>query len=107
MASEKKRDSDSGTGVDSLDRQKVQPPRKFKVVLYNDDYTPMDFVVNILMQYFHKSKDDALALTLKIHNGDRGIAGVYSREIAETKADITNKIARDYQHPFRAEAEPE
>jgi len=107
MASKKKRDSDSGIGVDSLDRQKVEPPRKFKVVLYNDDYTPMDFVVALLMQHFHKPKDEALALTLKIHNGDRGIAGVYSREIAETKTDAVNAIARQHQHPFRAEAEPE
>jgi ATP-dependent Clp protease adaptor protein ClpS len=107
MASKKKRDSDSGVGVDSLDRQKVEPPRKFKVVLYNDDYTPMDFVVTLLMQHFHKPKEDAVALTLKIHNGDRGIAGVYSREIAETKAHTVNSIARQHQHPFRAEAEPE
>ena len=75
-------------------------------MLYNDDYTPMDFVINVLMQYFHKPKDEAMALTLKIHNGDRGVAGVYSREIAETKAETTNKIAREYQHPFRAETEP-
>ena len=107
MASKKKRDSDSGIGVDSLDRQKVEPPRKFKVVLYNDDYTPMEFVVNILMQHFYKPQDEAMALTLQIHNGDRGIAGVYSREIAETKAHTVNVIAREHQHPFRAEAEPE
>tara|TARA_R110002012_G_scaffold273737_1_gene459821 strand:- start:212 stop:538 length:327 start_codon:yes stop_codon:yes gene_type:complete len=106
MASERKRNSDSGVGIGSKERQKVEPPRKFKVVLYNDDYTPMDFVVNILMQFFHKPKDEAMALTLQIHNGERGVAGVYSREIAETKAETTNNIAREHQHPFRAETEP-
>ncbi len=88
-------------------KQKVEPPKKFKVVLYNDDYTPMDFVANMLQQVFHMASDTAMAVTLNIHNSGRGVAGVYSKEIAETKAHIANETSRGYGHPLRAEFEPE
>jgi len=104
MSKEQKKD-----GVKLLDKQKqkVEPPRKFKVVLYNDDFTPMDFVSNMLQQVFHMAVHTAVAITLNIHNKGKGIAGVFSKEIAETKAHIANETARNYGHPLRAEFEPE
>ena len=87
--------------------QKIEPPKKFKVILHNDDFTPMEFVSDMLQQIFHMASDTAMAITLNIHNKGKGIAGVYSKEIAETKAHIANETARNYGHPLRAEFEPE
>ena len=104
MSKEKKKDN-----VKLLDKQKqkVEPPKKFKVVFYNDDYTPMEFVVQLLQQIFHHPKESATAIMLNVHNKGRGVAGVYSKEIAETKAHIVNETAINYGHPLKAEFEPE
>ncbi len=88
-------------------KQKVEPPKKFKVVFYNDDYTPMDFVVQVLEQIFHHTSPAAQAIMLNVHNKGRGVAGVFSKEIAETKAHIVNETAANYGHPLKAEFEPE
>ena len=107
LMAKKKLDKHSDLGV--MDRQKneVEPPKKYKVVLYNDDYTSMDFVVAILQQIFHRTKADATAIMLNVHNSGRGIAGVYSREIAETKVAKVKSAAANYKVPLLAEAEPE
>ena len=88
-------------------KQKVEPPKKFKVVFYNDDYTPMDFVVQILQQIFHHPADIATAIMLSVHNKGKGIAGVFSKEVAETKSHVVNETASRYGHPLKAELEPE
>ncbi len=88
-------------------KQKVEPPKKFKVVFYNDDYTPMELVVQILQQVFHHPAETATAIMLNVHNKGRGVAGVFSKEIAETKAHIANQTAAGYGYPFKAEFEPE
>ena len=92
--------------IDKQD-QKIEPPRKFKVVFYNDDFTPMEFVVQVLQQIFHHPEDSATAIMLNVHNKGRGVAGVFSREIAETKAHMANETARGYGHPLHVEFEPE
>ncbi len=104
MSKGKKKDN-----VKLLDKQKqkVEPPKKFKVVLYNDDFTPMEFVVDVLQQVFHHTKESAMAIMLNVHNKGKGVAGVYSKEIAETKAHITNQTSVNYGHPLKAEFEPE
>ncbi len=104
MSKGKKKDN-----VKLLDKQKqkVEPPKKFKVVLYNDDFTPMEFVVDVLQQVFHHTKESAMAIMLNVHNKGKGVAGVYSKEIAETKAHITNQTSINYGHPLKAEFEPE
>jgi len=96
-------------GVKLMDKQKqkVEPPKKFKVVFYNDDYTPMEFVVQVLEQIFHHPEESATAIMLDVHNKGRGVAGVYSKEIAETKAHMVNQTAVQYGHPLKAEFEPE
>ena len=103
----KKMDKQSDLGLLDRHKDKVEPPKKFKVVLYNDDYTSMDFVVAILEKIFHRSKADATAIMLNVHNSGRGIAGVYSREIAETKVGQVKATATAYKVPLLAEAEPE
>ena len=89
------------------DRQKIDRPKRYKVVLYNDDYTPMQLVTSILMEVFNKGTQEAYSIMMKVHKGGRGVAGVYSREIAETKVTIAKQLARDNGSPLHCEAEPE
>ena len=89
------------------DRQKIDRPKKYKVVFYNDDYTPMHLVTLILMEVFNKGETEALNITMKVHKGGKGIAGVYSKQIAETKTEATKMYARSAGYPLHAEAEPE
>ena len=83
----------------------LKHPKKYKVFLLNDDYTTMDFVVDILMSIFHKSYYEAEATVREIHKKDRGICGIYTHEIAETKVMQVHKKARESGFPLRAEME--
>lgn len=81
---------------------KVPAPPMYQVVLLNDDFTPMDFVVKVLEKVFHKDANEAVKIMLKIHGEGRGVAGVYSREIAETRVMQTRVFARSHNHPLQA-----
>lgn len=94
-------------GLATRDRPKVERPKRFKVILWNDDYTPMEFVVNLLETVFAKSPAEATALMLQIHRGGMGIAGVYVLEIAETKVAAVHRLAEERGYPLRAGSEPE
>ena len=90
MAQKKKTNKDGGSGVDLLDKEKaknkVKPPKKYKVVYHNDDYTPMELVVISLVAFFRRSNEDAFQIMMHVHEKGKGIAqGGLSREIAETK----------------------
>lgn len=82
-------------------------PRKYKVVLLNDDYTPMDFVVEVLKLYFHLNEGLATQIMLQVHLEGRGICGVFTRDIAETKVIQVNDYARKNEHPLLCSMEPE
>ena len=86
---------------------KVARARKYAVVFYNDDYTSKWFVVQVLQQFFHMSETSATALMMAIHSKGKGIAGTYSRDIAETKADQVMRFAREYEMPLLVTAEPD
>lgn len=88
-------------------KPKLEKPRKYKVVLLNDDFTSVDFVIKVLIELFNKSASEAEQIMLDIHNNGKGIAGTYSREVAETKISYVAQAARHYQFPFRAILEPE
>ncbi|WP_026348851.1 ATP-dependent Clp protease adapter ClpS [Psychrobacter lutiphocae] len=81
-------------------------PPMFAVVMYNDDYTPMDFVVYILQSQFRHNIDDAVDIMLNIHHKGRGIAGIYPKDIAETKAQHVNQTARKEGYPLLCQIEP-
>ena len=84
---------------------KKQDPTLYKVVLLNDDYTPMDFVVHVLESLFQKSPAEAFRIMMQVHVNGRGIAGVYPWEVAETKADKVAALANEAGHPLRATIE--
>ena len=86
---------------------KVARARKYAVVFYNDDYTTKWFVVQVLQQFFRMSETSATALMMAIHAKGKGIAGTYSRDIAETKADQVMRFAREYGMPLLVTAEPD
>ena len=82
-------------------RKKVKTPKRYKVILLNDDYTSMEFVVFILENVFHKSHQEAFTLMMAIHQTGSGIAGVFSYEIAEMKTALVMEIARKNEYPLR------
>lgn len=85
----------------------IKHPKKYKVFILNDDYTSMDFVVDILMSVFHKSYEQAENIMLEVHKKDRGLCGVYTHEIAETKVMQVVKKAKDSGFPLKATMEEE
>ncbi len=80
-------------------RQKSPP--LYKVVLLNDDFTPMDFVIEVLQQFFSKTREQATQIMLQVHTEGAGICGVYSKDIAATKVDQVGAFARQHQHPLQ------
>lgn len=94
-------------GVATATRRKVARPPRFKVLLYNDDYTPMEFVVAILEQIFGKGPSEATQIMLAIHHSGLGVAGVYTQEIAETKVAMVHRAAEERGYPLRSGLEKE
>jgi ATP-dependent Clp protease adaptor protein ClpS len=87
--------------------KKLQKPRLFKVLLHNDDYTTMEFVVMVLQSVVRHSEPEAVQIMLQVHQQGVGVAGIYSYEIAETKASKVTELARQNEFPLRATVEPE
>ncbi|MFP3982064.1 MAG: ATP-dependent Clp protease adapter ClpS [Desulfurivibrionaceae bacterium] len=87
------------------EKEQVEEPPLYKVLLHNDDYTTMDFVVMILESVFHKSTSEATKIMLNVHQQGIGIAGVYTREIAETKINIVHDMARKNEYPLHCSME--
>ena len=88
-------------------KDRVQRPRKYKVIVHNDDFTPMEFVTTVLEQFFNLSPAAATRVMLTIHNEGIGVAGIYSREVAETKKEKVIQRAREYGFPLLLTTEPE
>lgn len=88
-------------------KPKIERPKMYKVVLHNDDYTTMEFVVEVLMLVFRKSKVEATRIMLSIHSSGKGVAGVFTREIAEAKAGQALDLARARAYPLLVTTEPE
>ena len=84
---------------------KTKEPRLYKVLLHNDDYTSMEFVIAILETIFHKSPHDATKIMLNVHNEGVGIAGIYTREICETKIEVVHQLAEKNEFPLRCSME--
>jgi ATP-dependent Clp protease adaptor protein ClpS len=96
-----------GTGTVVKVRPKTQKPSMYRVLLLNDDYTPMEFVVHVLERFFNKSREAATEIMLHVHHRGVGVCGVYTYEIAETKVSQVVDFARRHQHPLQCTMEKE
>lgn len=107
--SEERRDGDAGTGtgVVTRTRPKTKKPPLYKVLLLNDDYTPMEFVVHVLERFFNKNRDEATEIMLHVHQKGIGVCGVFTYEVAETKVAQVIDLARQNQHPLQCTMERE
>ena len=93
-------------GLDlALADPELEEPRLFKVVLMNDDYTPMDFVIEVLMKFFNLDHDRATQVMLHVHTRGKGVCGVFNYQIAETKASLVNEYSREHEHPLQCTVE--
>ena len=103
-----KPDDANGGGTVVLERrpQKTKPPQMFQVVLLNDDYTPMEFVVEVIQEFFNKDRETATQIMLKIHLDGKGVCGVFSKDVASTKVDQVTEAARKNGHPLQCVCEP-
>ncbi|WP_350334639.1 ATP-dependent Clp protease adapter ClpS [Coralliovum pocilloporae] len=101
MAGQSGRDDDGGTGVVLKTRPKTKKPSLYRVLLLNDDYTPMEFVVHVLERFFNKRMEEATEIMLHVHHHGVGECGVFTYEIAETKVTQVMDFARKHQHPLQ------
>lgn len=99
-------DYDNGLVVEE-DRPELKPPKRYKVVINNDDYTPMEFVVQVLMMFFAMDHAKSTRVMMTVHTKGKGTCGMYSHEIAETKVDQVNEFSRLNQHPLLCTMEEE
>jgi ATP-dependent Clp protease adaptor protein ClpS len=100
-------DGDGRTGALTLTRTRTRKPSMYKVLMLNDDYTPMEFVVDVLQNIFQKNREEATQIMLHVHQKGVGVCGVYTYEIAETKVTQTVDYARKNQHPLQCTLEKE
>lgn len=91
----------------SKSEKDIAHPPMYKVLLHNDDYTTMEFVVDVLIKIFGKSLEKATEIMLNVHRKGRGLCGIYTREIAETKVDTVHKLAREHGYPLKSTMEKE
>ncbi|MGD9802158.1 MAG: ATP-dependent Clp protease adapter ClpS [Hyphomicrobiaceae bacterium] len=95
------------TGIITRTRPKTQRPSLYKVLILNDDYTPMEFVVHVLERFFNKGREEATRIMLHVHHKGVGICGVYTYEVAETKVTQVMDFSRQHQHPLQCTMEKE
>ena len=95
------------TGVITQEKVELKKPKLFKVILLNDDYTPMEYVVNLIKIVFRKSESEAVNIMLMVHKKGSGVCGIFTKEVAETKVETVLKMAKSDQHPLKCIMEQE
>ena len=95
------------TLIDTRSAQKLQRPRMWRVLLHNDDYTTQDFVVWVLESIFHKASGEAFSIMASVHQTGLGVAGIFTRDVAETKVKMTERLAEEHEFPLLITMEPE
>ena len=103
-----KKNNDGGDFEDGIvlkTRTRTKKPSMYKVLMLNDDYTPMEFVIHVLEQFFSKNQDEATQIMLHVHQKGVGVCGVFTYEVAETKVNQTMDMARQHQHPLQCTIE--
>jgi ATP-dependent Clp protease adaptor protein ClpS len=107
VSQKNREDSESGVVTQQKTEKKLARPRLYKVILLNDDFTTMEFVVALLIHVFHHTETTAQAIMLNIHRTGAGIAGIYTKEIAETKVGQVMELAEKAEYPLQCTMEPE
>jgi ATP-dependent Clp protease adaptor protein ClpS len=107
MSDDKRSNDNPSTGVVVKARPKTRKPAMYKVLMLNDDYTPMEFVVHVLERFFQKNREEATRIMLHVHRRGVGVCGVYTYEVAETKVTQVMDLARQNQHPLQCTIEKE
>ena len=100
-------DDDGGTVTETKKEARLARPRMWRVLVHNDDYTTREFVVDVLRSVFRHSESEAVRVMLHVHYNGVGVAGVYTREVAETKIAIVEALAKEREYPLRLSMEPE
>ena len=95
----------TNTSIKEKSKVKIKEPKKYRVVMYNDDFTSMDFVVYVLVCVFNKSNIDAYNIMMEVHNGGKSVVGIYSYDIARSKVERATSLARGEGYPFRMKVE--
>ena len=95
------------TGIATKTRTRTKKPSLYRVLLLNDDYTPMEFVVHVLERFFNKGREEATRIMIQVHHRGSGVCGVYTYEVAETKVAQVMDFARQHQHPLQCTMEKE
>jgi ATP-dependent Clp protease adaptor protein ClpS len=106
MSDQKQIQHTGGVATDEV-KPKLKKPTLYRVILVNDDYTPMEFVVLVLQQFFRKGREEAVQIMLSVHTRGSGVCGVFTAEIAETKVRQVLSFSRDNKHPLQCTMEPE
>ena len=101
------RELENETGISTLNQIFVKEPALYKVILHNDNYTSMDFVIEVLRKIFHKSSADAAKIMLEVHHNGTGLAGIYPYDIACTKIEQVNNMAKKSEYPLKCTCEAE
>jgi len=104
MSDEHEFEDDQGLAVEEA-RPKLKRPPMYKVILMNDDYTPMEFVVQILETFFSMDREQATRVMLNVHTKGKGVCGIFTRDVAETKVKQVNEYSRNHQHPLLCDLE--
>jgi ATP-dependent Clp protease adaptor protein ClpS len=100
-------DGDTGVATQTKKKEVLQKPPRYRVLFHNDNYTTMEFVVLVLREVFHKSESDAMSIMYNVHRKGVGVAGVYTRDVAETKINKTHQLAKEHEYPLKLSMEPE
>lgn len=107
MANDPREQEDQQGDVATDRASKVEKVRRYKVLFHNDDYTTMEFVILVLMKFFHKSETEATHIMLSVHHKGHGVAGLYTKDVAETKVAQVHDYAKEQGMPLRLSVEPE
>ena len=100
-------DGDANVATETKKKEQLKKPPLYRVLFHNDNYTTMEFVVWVLLSVFHKSESDAVSIMLNVHRNGAGVAGVYTREVAETKVNKVQQLAKEQEYPLKLSLEPE
>jgi ATP-dependent Clp protease adaptor protein ClpS len=107
MANDPSEKEDNDSDLATERKSKLEKVRRYKVLFHNDDYTTMEFVIDVLMKFFHKSETEATHIMLSVHHKGHGVAGVYTKDVAETKVAQVTDYAKEQGMPLRLSVEPE